>query len=355
MKKHSETTTKFIDILTELLAIPSPGGREEKTRAALTTRLERIGYQPEADPAGNLLVRIPGKDDGAAPTILAAHMDEISLIVTGIEADGRLKVTNLGGLTPCKIGERPVDVIGDGDETVTGLLSMGSGHTSKGKGGEWSPTWDEIWVETGLSSERLKVSGVRVGSSIVPAMTDRGPVIFGDDDDPMIMAWTFDDRAGVAELVVLLERIAESGIKPERPVIVAFTVHEEGGCHGAKVVANRARPDMFIAVDGCPVVGSHPLKIDGRPGVWSKDAKCNYDQELVKELMSAAAEAGTELQPGIFAAASSDASAVYDAGLAPRVGFLGHVRTNSHGFEAARLSVFEKVIDVLTTFVKTRL
>ena len=200
--------------------------------------------------------------------------------------------------------------------------------------------------------EGLAQAGVRVGSSAVPAAEGRGPVVLDGAEDPLVAAWTFDDRAGVATLLRLLEAIGQEGVTPGRPLLVAFTVHEEGGCHGAKVLCQRERPEIFVAVDGCPVVPGSALKLDGRPGVWSKDVKVNFDQRLVADLCRAAREAGTELQVAVFEAAYSDASAVYDVGAAPRVATVGQVRENSHGYEVARLSVFDNLLRTLVEFVR---
>lgn len=96
-----------------------------------------------------------------------------------------------------------------------------------------------------------------------------------------------------------------------------------------------------------------PLKLDGRPAIWIKDAKICYDQRLIAALLHAANVAGVALQRAVYSKPSSDASAVYDSGAAPAVAFLGHVRENSHGFEIARLSVFDHVHAILVQLMKT--
>jgi hypothetical protein len=40
-----------------------------------------------------------------------------------------LLLTNSGGLIPCKIGERMMEIISDKDKNIIGLFSMGSAHT----------------------------------------------------------------------------------------------------------------------------------------------------------------------------------------------------------------------------------
>jgi putative aminopeptidase FrvX len=61
--------------------------------------------------------------------------------------------------------------------------------------------------------------------------------------------------------------------------------------------------------------------------------------------------AETELQPAVYASTASDASMVYAVGGAERVACFGHVRENSHGYEVARLRVFDNVLNTLLQFV----
>ena len=339
-----------LTLLDELLSVPAPSGREERLAAIVRENVARMGYDSDTDPAGNVLVRLPGKDSTAAPAVLAAHMDELAMTVTQIEPDGGLHVRRSGGLVPFKIGEGPVEIVGDG-EPVLGVLSMGSTHT--GDAGEKIIGWSDVRVVTGLSPEKLGEAGVRVGSTAVPVRACRGPCDFGDAADPLVAAWTFDDRAGVMTLLRLLEELKDSGVVSQRPLIIAFTVHEEGGCQGAKVLAQRERPEIFVAVDGCPIPPEAPLLLDGRPAVWSQDALGHFDQRLVQALCQSAKDAGTELQVAVYEHAAGDASAAYAVGAVPRAAHVGHVRENSHGYEIARLSVFDNLLKTLAQFVRT--
>ncbi len=335
-----------IAMLEELLEIPSPPGREQEMAALVAARLRTMGYEPERDAAGNVLVRLGGTDSSGTggPAIWAAHMDEIAMTVRAVLDDGTLRVGPSGGFLPRKFGEGPVTILGD-VQAVAGVFSMGSGHTSAGPA-DGSP-WDAVRVHTGLSWDELREAGVRPGSPMVPVRERRGPVFLGSSEDPLVGCWTFDDRMGIVALLQLLQVCRERNITPQRDTIVAFTVHEEGGCHGAKFLADRERPDVFIAVDGCPVSTENGLRLDGRPGIWSQDKLANFSQDLVSEFSRLAREAGEELQVAVLPGAASDASHVYAAGGAGRIVTVGHVRENSHGFEVARLSCFDRLLRVL--------
>lgn len=338
-----------VRLLDELLNIPSPPGREHRMAEFLTRKIGAMGYAVEADLAGNLTVRLPleseARDEGTL--IFAAHMDEIALAVSRIEPDGRLRVVRSGGMLPGKLGERMVQILGD-REIITGVVSSGAGH---GKG-DRALAWSDYWITTGLTPAQLRERGIHPGAAVVPVREGRGPLVFGDPDDPLVAAWTFDDRMGLVALLRLLERLAAKPASLTRPVIVAFTVQEEAGCHGAKLLTHRLKPDIFIAVDGCPLAPEGGLDLKGGPVVWAKDAKANYDAGLIAAFGKAACSLGWNLQRAVLASAHSDASASLDAGAVPRIGIVGYVRENSHGFEVAQLKVFDQLPLLLEQFLR---
>jgi putative aminopeptidase FrvX len=344
-----DTSRAILDLFTELLDAPAPSGREFAMADLVRAKLSAWGYEQTTDGAGNVMVRVPGRQPDAPLCCFAAHMDEIGMVVTRVEEDGSLRVDRSGGLYPWKLGEGPVQILGD-HRTITGLLSMGSTHTSAAE--DRGVRWSDVRVLTGLSSAQLAAAGVRPGSTAVPVRNVRGPILFGDESDPLVAAWTFDDRLGVAILLKMLETLKQERLQPFHPTLVAFTVHEEGGGQGAKMVAQRERPQIFIAVDGCPMPPGAPLSLDGRPGIWSKDRLTHYDQRLVQAVAQAAQSVGTEIQPVVYEQAASDASLVYYAGAAERIACFGHVRENSHGYEVVRLSVMGNLFNTLMAFIR---
>ncbi|MCL4265715.1 MAG: M20/M25/M40 family metallo-hydrolase [Anaerolineae bacterium] len=339
-----------VELLTELLHVPAPSGWESGLAGIVQRKLDEMGYAHELDAAGNVVVRLDGRDPTAPLCVFASHMDEIGFVVTRIEPDGRLRVDRSGGLLPWKLGESPVSILGD-KETITGVFSMGSTHG--GELGEKAITWSDVFILTGLSPAQLQARGVRVGSPGVPVAVGRGPYLFGDPANPLIAAWTFDDRGGVMTLLRLLATLKAEGVQPHQPTIIAFVTSEELGGHGAKHLARQVQPELFVAVDGAPIPAGVPLQIDGRPAIWSKDRLATYDQRLLQQFCQAALAVGTELQTAVYDGAASDASLLAYAGLAPRIACIGHVRENSHGYEVARLAVFDNLLKTLVQFLKT--
>ncbi len=346
-------------LLADLLKIPAPSGREERMATEISRRISELGRRAFQDAQGNVWTEIPGRDSDLGALALASHMDEISMVITGIEADGQLRVQRSGGLHPWKLGEGPVEIVGDLDHTVVAHLSFGSGHTNDPQdpitqfaSGARGITWPDCRLLTGLDPEELRSAGIRVGSCAVPVAAVRGPHLFGSPDDPLVSAWILDNRGGSLTLLRLLQRIEESGLVPRRTLNLCFMVQEEHGLLGARGWAQRNPVEIFIAVDSSPMPRDVELSLDGRPATWSKDSGVHFDQFLIRDLAQAAAKAGTELQYAVYSAAASDATGVLDSGGAPRAATIGYPRANSHGYEVSRLSVFENLIATLFEYVK---
>jgi len=159
-----EALSLFADLL-----VPSPSGREERLAQIIRDKLEAWGYACQSDGSGNVWLRLEGQLPGASLCCLAAHMDEIGIVVTGIEPDGQLRVSASGGLYPWKLGEGPITLVGD-QEDIIGILSMGSTH---GAVKEQAVTWNDVRVLTGLSPAQLRSAGIRPGSTGVPVRQGR--------------------------------------------------------------------------------------------------------------------------------------------------------------------------------------
>jgi putative aminopeptidase FrvX len=292
-------------------------------------------------------VQILGQKESEETCCLAAHIDEIGLMVTKINPDGTLNVERVGGTLTWKFGERPVEIFGE-KKTIHGVTAMGSGHAT---GSTQRLEWKDVVIITGLTPEKLERIGVKPGTLIVPLQSDRGPIFFGEENNPMIAAWTFDDKMGVVALLRLLKAIKTENIIPFVNLIVAFTTTEEIGCFGAKHLAQSLNPTYFIAVDGCPFASESPMELDSRPGIRIRDRTFFYSPSLIKGLSEAAINAGTKLQHLVYTSSGSDAGMAGNVGASPQAACIGHIRKNSHGFEVAYLSVFENLYKTLRTFI----
>ena len=218
--------------------------------------------------------------------------------------------------------------------------------------GKRKVTWDDSSILTGISAEQLAKLGVRIGNPVLPVRERRGPFLFGSDELPWVGAWTLDNRMGMIVLLQLLEKVRQQQIVPNFPTTVAFTVEEEIGGNGAKFLAQREQPEVFIAVDGCPVPPGAPLKLDGRPGIRTKDHAAIYDPYLLDDICRLAEGAGVSLQPVAYASSASDASLAHAVGAAPRIASVGYVRESSHGYDATPIASFDNLLTTLVAFMR---
>src|SRR2546422_5356971 len=99
------------ELIREFVAIPGPPGQEGLVGEAFSARAKSIGFEPETDPKGNVVVTIPGKRKKERPkVVVTAHLDEIALMVQRIAAEGWVDVVPMGGAYPWKWGEQPVQI-----------------------------------------------------------------------------------------------------------------------------------------------------------------------------------------------------------------------------------------------------
>jgi putative aminopeptidase FrvX len=147
-------------------------------------------------------------------------------------------------------------------------------------------------------------------------------------------------------MLQLLRLLKEQSVQPPCPAIIAFRIHEEGGCHGAKILAQREHPEIFIAVDGCPWTAGTGVEVSDRPAAFSKDLLAHYDQRLIRSFAQAARNASTELQTAVLSNSFSDASSVYNNGGARAWAFWATFAI-IHGFEVAHLGVFSNLLHTL--------
>src|SRR5438105_5028125 len=96
-------------LIRELVAIPGPPGCESAVRDAVASHVSALGYEHATDAKGNLLVRVAEGAADSPSIVVTAHLDEIGLMVSYVEQDGRIRVIPLGGVYPWKWGEQPVE------------------------------------------------------------------------------------------------------------------------------------------------------------------------------------------------------------------------------------------------------
>ena len=335
-------------LLDEVLITHSPPGQEEEMEAVVRPYLEEYCDEVWQDAHLNLVGRIAG-DTSEGAIIIAAHKDEVATMVERIEDDGKVRLDPLGGILPWRYGEGPFDLLGD--EVVTGVLSVGSTHSS-----DRSPdihaaktskplTWNMCYVQCGLTREQLNARGVDIGTRGVISRMRKTPMYMGE----RVCGWGLDDKGAVVATLLTAMLVSEAG-RPPRDLYFVATSSEEGGCSGGQYAARTLPADTMIAVEVAPVAPEYPIEMSPAPVVFYKDSY-TYDKRLCDRLVAVAEELGLGHQRGIFRSLGTDVSIALKAGLVGRGAAIGFPTENTHGYEMANMEAIGNCSRVLARYV----
>jgi putative aminopeptidase FrvX len=213
-------------LLGSLSDLPAVSGHEGEMRRAILEALPAtLRSRVVTDAEGDLVLELgPARD----PVMFIAHQDEVGFEITSIAADGSVSLRSRGGLYTSLWEGQPALLHfdrGNGDSQLKaplrGVFLPRATATTK------QPEALIAWF--GLDATELNNRGVRVGQSVTgyKRATRLGPTRF--------TARALDDRTGTAALILAAKRIDPTALR--RRVIFAWSVREETGLEGARVLA----------------------------------------------------------------------------------------------------------------------
>jgi putative aminopeptidase FrvX len=335
------------ELLRTLCALPGPTGQEDEVIDWVRRRWEGRGEVWRA-PVGNLYLRIPGP---GPKILLAAHADELSLIVRSITPDGFLRV--LPGERdqfsfPYFVGS-PLKVLADGG-AIPGFVAATTGHAlTPEQKDRVKLGWDDLFVDVGLTAAECAERGVRVGTRMVwdPQIRRVGRLLVGK---------ALDDRLGVAVLVELSRRLAEASLRFD--VTLALTVQEEIGMVGASSLARDGRSydvgvifDNGLAGDIPTVSAAHvPVRLGGGPALVHRDSSVHYSRRLIGELRALAGRLSIPVQDVVLYHYSSDGAHLARQGMEPLL-VAPPIRYSHSPFEAVDVADVEATVRLFEAFL----
>jgi putative aminopeptidase FrvX len=227
------------ELLEELIKVPGVSGFEDDIRDRIRKKVEAMGLSPTEDNLGDLLVTV---GDKGPSVVMIAHMDELGLIVSKIETDGSIRIRKVGGIDDRTLVGRVVEIKTQ-KGMVTGVLGLKPPHLmTDADDRKKVMTWQEVRVDVGTRSKKATEKlGIRV---LDPMVFKKDITYIGKD---LICARAVDDRMGCAIILEVLEKL--KGAKLPIRLTFAWSVQEETGLKGAKVVGFNLRPDYVFAVD----------------------------------------------------------------------------------------------------------
>ena len=275
--------------LKTLTEINAPAGHEQPIRRALMEELRAKGHNPCIDRMGNVIVVKEG--NGAAPrkrVMVAAHMDEVGLIVTGHTDGGFLKVNQAGGIDPRVLISKRVLV---GDDNIPGVIGAVAIHLQSAADRARVMGYRDITVDIGAMDKTEAERKAPIGTYI---SFDTPYVEYGEG---YACGKAFDDRVGCYTILRLLEE--------ELPcdLIAVFTSEEEVGCRGAAGAAFSQEPDIGVVLEGttCNDLGDVPevaqvCKAGEGVAVSFMDGSSIANRELFKKTLELGQKEGIACQ-----------------------------------------------------------
>ncbi|QIA27532.1 M42 family metallopeptidase [Thermaerobacter sp. PB12/4term] len=254
------------------------------------------------DSMGNLLV-VKGKDKPGPRVMVAAHMDEVGLMITRIEKSGLLRFAKVGGLDDRLLPGKRVRVGPDG---VPGVIGSKPIHLDR-KASSVTPA-DELYIDIGATSCEEAEKLVRPGQY---ATFDTA---FGELGQGCWKGKAFDDRVGCALLAALLEE------EYDFPFYAAFTVQEEIGLRGAATAAYTIAPDVALVLEGTtcadiPGADEHgqSTRLGHGPAITAMDRTVIPPRWLTDRLVAAAERRGIPYQWKRTTFGGTDAGRIHQA------------------------------------------
>ncbi len=334
-----------LDMLKKLLAADSPTGFTKQGSDFVVSALKDLGYTPVMTNKGGVLCCLNADSTPAENGLLiSAHIDTLGAMVAQIKGNGRLKVRNVGGLSPNNTETEFVTVYTRDGRKYEGTLQLcnASLHVNGGYNGT-QRTWDSLEVlldENVSSAAEVKELGIENGCFVCvnprTVITESG----------FIKSRYLDDKLSAAILLGYAKYIRDESVQLSRRVYLHFTVYEEVG-HGASGTLPEGVTEMLGVDMGC--VGDGLECTEKQVSICAADSAGPYDYDLTTKLVNLAKENNLSYAVDIYPHYSSDCSAAarsYDF----RGALIGAGVYASHGYERSHVEGVKNTFDLIKAF-----
>lgn len=296
-----------VKLLSQICETPGAPGFEAPIRKLIIEKVSPYVDEVRTDNLGNVIAFKKGESDQSIA--IAAHMDEISFVVTHIDEDGFVRFQPLGGFDPKTLTAQRVII--HGKEDVMGVMGSKPIHIMKAEERKKAPELQDYFIDTGMQKEELEKL-VEPGNAVT---RERALIEMGD----CINAKSLDNRVSVFVLLETLRQLKDSKLPFDTYGI--FTVQEEVGVRGALVAAHQVNPDFAIALDttiAYDTPGAQPHEMVSRLGKGTAikvlDGMTICDYRMVAFMKKIAKENDIPWQAEILPAGGTDTSALQRAG-----------------------------------------
>lgn len=294
-------------ILQDLSNAIGVSGDEGAVRKIIRPAIESHVTDLDIDAMGNLTAFKKGTGETNLRVLLAAHMDEIGFMVVGHESSGLIQFTNVGGIDARILPGLRVKV---GKKHLPGVILWPPIHKNQD---QTTKPIKDLRIDIGVTSKNAAEEKAKKGDRITFDTTFR-------EVGELYKGKAFDDRAGCAVLVEILQ----GGPYPV-DIVAAFTVQEEIGLRGARVLSRRFNPDVAFVLEGTtahdvpdpaadpddPTVPNPGCVVGQGPVITVMDASMITPPQLVRLLQDTAKAEGLPSQIKTALGGGTDAGAIH--------------------------------------------
>ena len=334
----------LLDCFQKIVNTPSPVGFYTLLNPVLEELAESYGEKITWDRRGTPYIVLEGEDNSKT-VMIGAHSDTVGLVVRRVDANGMLRVRQLGGINYHSLEGETVTVHTRSGKTYTGLFACQSHSVHVFEDARTLPRDENTMVvildEKVSSKADVNALGIRNGDfvSVAPRcqVTPNG----------YLKSRFIDDKAAIACCFAMLKYLKENGLKPKYRTILAFPYTEEIGFGGTFVFPEVSE---YVALD----IGLIGPDCDGdeyKVSICAKDAAAPYDYDLTNRLIAQAEKAGCDYAVDVFFRYGTDGNASVRAGNNLRAAAFGMAVYCSHGMERTHVTGLENTMNLLLAYV----
>ncbi|MBP1581900.1 MAG: M42 family metallopeptidase [Oscillospiraceae bacterium] len=333
----------LLDCFKEIVETPSPVGYYVKMNPVMERYAAMFGQTVTYDNKSNAYITLDGEDNSKT-VLIGAHLDTLGLIVRRVDANGMIRVRQLGGVNYASYEGETVTIHTRDGREYTGLMACQS-HSVHVFDDARTVERNEntmmiILDEKVKSKEDVYALGIRNGDfvSIDPRcqITKNG----------FLKSRFIDDKAAVACTFAMLKYLTENNLKPKYRTILAFPYTEEIGLGGAYVPAEVSE---YVAID-IGLIGPDYEGNEYNVAICAKDAAAPYDFELTTRLVNYAEKAGCDYCVDIFYRYGTDGTAALKGGNNVRVAAFGMPVYCSHGMERTHVDSLTNTTNLMLAY-----
>lgn len=305
---HTSTDTQIsqigeaqISLLERLSNACAVSGDEGEVRKIVLNEIRPHADEVKVDTLGNVLAIKRGIREPRLRVMLAAHMDEVGLMLTHDMGDGNYRFQVIGGISSTDLAGKPVWI---GKSHIPGVIGLKPIHLMHDDIPLKAIDEDDLHVDVGTDAGKEKL-GDR--ATFATTFTRLGPSLRGK---------ALDDRLGVATLIELVRHAP-----PNIDMLAVFTVQEELSHAGARVAAYSNNPDIAIILDSTPAYDlpawetdendRYNTRLGAGPAIYIADSGTLYDPRLIRYMLDIAEKHKIPYQIRQPGGGSTDAWAIH--------------------------------------------